>query len=61
MLGVTAPGIQQHYEETPSGTRTVWLLHPDGSWARATAMGDDAPPKARSSRNRSPVSCVGSR
>lgn len=42
-LGVTVPGISHHYEETPDGTRTAWMLHPDGSWARATAAGDEAP------------------
>jgi protein-L-isoaspartate O-methyltransferase len=39
MLGVTLPGVQNHYEETGSGHRTAWLLHPDGSWARATSAG----------------------
>jgi protein-L-isoaspartate O-methyltransferase len=42
-LGVAIPGISHHYEETPGGTRTAWMLHPDGSWARATADGDQAP------------------
>jgi protein-L-isoaspartate O-methyltransferase len=42
-LGVTLSGIAHHYEETPDGTRTAWILHPDGSWARATAK-DDQPP-----------------
>ncbi len=42
-LGVTLPGIAHHYEETPDGTRTAWILHPDGSWARATATGDHSP------------------
>ena len=52
MLGVTAPGIQQHYEETPDGTRTAWLLHPDGSWARATATGDERPTVCQSGPRR---------
>jgi hypothetical protein len=43
MLGVMAPGVQDHYEETSGGRRTTWLLHPDGSWARATAEGDGKP------------------
>jgi protein-L-isoaspartate O-methyltransferase len=43
MLGVSMPGIQDHYEETDHGQRTAWLLHPDGSWARATATADDPP------------------
>lgn len=44
MLGVTVPGIQHHYEESEGGRRrTAWMLHPDGSWARATADLDDPP------------------
>jgi len=43
MLGITAPGIQHHYEQAPDGTRTAWMIHPDGSWARATATRDEAP------------------
>lgn len=43
MLGVTVPGIQHHYEETGNGQRTAWLVHPDGSWARATGTADDLP------------------
>ena len=43
MLGITAPGIQHHYEETEEGKRTAWMIHPDGSWARATATADQAP------------------
>ncbi|MFD7131294.1 methyltransferase domain-containing protein [Streptomyces sp. NPDC059894] len=36
MLEVTAPGVEVGY--TTSGrTRTAILVHPDGSWARATA------------------------
>jgi protein-L-isoaspartate O-methyltransferase len=43
MLGITAPGISHHYEEAKDGTRTAWMTHPDGSWARATATADEAP------------------
>jgi len=43
MLGVTVPGIEHHYESGPDGTRTAWLAHPDGSFARATANGDELP------------------
>jgi hypothetical protein len=25
------------------GKRTAWLAHPDGSWARATAIGQESP------------------
>lgn len=42
-LGVTMPGIQHHYEQDSHGQRAAWILHPDGSWARATASGDDPP------------------
>jgi len=42
-LGVMVPGIQHHYEETGDGQRTAWMIHPDGSWARATATGDQTP------------------
>jgi protein-L-isoaspartate O-methyltransferase len=42
MLGVTIPGTETHYEEH-HGQRTAWLLHPDGSWARATTTGDQPP------------------
>jgi hypothetical protein len=43
MLGVTVPGIQHHHERAKDGTRTAWLLHQDGSWARASATGDELP------------------
>ena len=43
MLEVTAPGIEHYYEETAEGTRTAWMVHIDGSWARATAHGTDPP------------------
>lgn len=42
MIGVTVPGTEDYYEEH-DGQRTAWLLHPDGSWARATATGDELP------------------
>ncbi|MFF1627436.1 protein-L-isoaspartate(D-aspartate) O-methyltransferase [Streptomyces sp. NPDC058272] len=38
MLELKLPGIE--YRRAQDGdTRTVWLLYPDGSWARATATG----------------------
>lgn len=43
MLGVTAPGIEHHFKSAEDGTRTAWLAHPDGSWARASAIGDELP------------------
>lgn len=42
-LGVTLPGVQHHYENSPAGQHTAWILHPDGSWARATGTGDGPP------------------
>jgi protein-L-isoaspartate O-methyltransferase len=52
MLGVTVPGIEHHYQSGEDGTRTAWLLHPDGSWARATARGDELPVVAQSGPRR---------
>ena len=50
MLGVTVPGIEHHYQQNTDGTRTAWLLAPDGSWARATATGDGPPTVWQASR-----------
>ncbi|MFD7284112.1 hypothetical protein ACFV80_45880 [Streptomyces sp. NPDC059862] len=36
MLALEVPGLDYRYRED-GDARTVWLLHPDGSWARATA------------------------
>jgi protein-L-isoaspartate O-methyltransferase len=52
MLGATLPGIEHHYEETDDGRRTSWLLHPDGSWARATATADNPPIVSQSGTRR---------
>ncbi|MGW5626650.1 methyltransferase domain-containing protein [Streptosporangium sandarakinum] len=44
MLAVVAgPGIEHHYTEDDDGHRTARMVHADGSWARATAHGDEAP------------------
>ncbi len=43
MLEIVAPGIQHRYEEFDDGRRTAWMIHADGSWARASAE-NDAPP-----------------
>ena len=43
VLGIVAPGIQHEFAESASGQRTAWMVHPDGSWARATGTGDDPP------------------
>jgi protein-L-isoaspartate O-methyltransferase len=42
-MGLAAPGIEHDYAEEPDGRRTAWMVHPDGSWARAAAHGDDPP------------------
>ncbi|WSY43494.1 protein-L-isoaspartate(D-aspartate) O-methyltransferase [Embleya sp. NBC_00888] len=36
MLELAAPGVEAHYEERGE-QRTAWLVHADGSWARASA------------------------
>lgn len=43
MLGITVPGIEHHFENGPDGRRTAWLVHTDGSWARASAISDELP------------------
>ncbi len=42
-LGLILPGVEHHYEEGADGRRTAWMIHPDGSWARAAAAGDQTP------------------
>ncbi|WP_430382661.1 methyltransferase domain-containing protein [Streptomyces sp. P10-4] len=42
MLEVTTPGVELGYE-THERRRTAYLVHPDGSWARATAEWIDPP------------------
>ncbi|MGA6156594.1 methyltransferase domain-containing protein [Stenotrophomonas sp. NPDC087984] len=42
MLELAAPGVETHYEERGE-QRTAWLVHADGSWARATATWIDPP------------------
>ncbi|MFG3017565.1 methyltransferase domain-containing protein [Streptomyces sp. NPDC048254] len=42
MLEVTAPGIEVGYESS-GRERTAYLVHPDGSWARASAEWIDPP------------------
>ena len=41
MLEVTMPGIQHDHDEDDDGTRTAYLWHSDGSWARATSQLQD--------------------
>ncbi|MGH3773787.1 MAG: hypothetical protein ACRDRW_20755 [Pseudonocardiaceae bacterium] len=42
-LTQSAPGIEHHYQQDDDGRHTAWMAHPDGSWARATSAGGDAP------------------
>ena len=42
MLGVIAPGLEHHYRQD-GPTQTAWILHADGSWARATSANGEAP------------------
>lgn len=35
MLSLTAPGIEHRNGTDDDGGRMTWMLHPDGSWARA--------------------------
>jgi len=44
MLGVTVPGgVLHHFEESGDGLQSAWMLHADGSWARASGTGDQPP------------------
>jgi protein-L-isoaspartate O-methyltransferase len=43
MLSLTCPGIQHRFTKGDGDQRTAWMTHPDGSWARASAVWD-APP-----------------
>ncbi|MER5277894.1 hypothetical protein ABT025_19355 [Streptomyces sp. NPDC002809] len=43
MLELTAPGVELTCEELDDRTRTACLVHPDGSWARASAEWTDPP------------------
>ncbi|MGW2496247.1 protein-L-isoaspartate(D-aspartate) O-methyltransferase [Streptomyces pseudogriseolus] len=41
MLSLAAPGIEHRTGTGDDGSRMTWMLHPDGSWARArTAPGE---------------------
>lgn len=43
MLELTVPGIEHRRMDEEGDRRTVWLLHPDGSWARAVGRWTDPP------------------
>ncbi|WDO11349.1 methyltransferase domain-containing protein (plasmid) [Streptomyces murinus] len=42
-LELEVPGIDHRQHTGHDGTRTIYMLHADGSWARATAAGRDLP------------------
>ncbi|WP_435241173.1 methyltransferase domain-containing protein [Streptomyces cucumeris] len=42
MMELAVPGVETHYEEH-GDQRTAWLVHNDGSWARASATWIDPP------------------
>lgn len=42
MLELAVPGVETHYEER-GDQRTAWLVHADGSWARASATWIEPP------------------
>ncbi|CUU58946.1 Protein-L-isoaspartate O-methyltransferase [Parafrankia irregularis] len=42
-LTLAVPGVRHDYRAEPDGGHTALLAHPDGSWARATAVGTDPP------------------
>ncbi|EFC80892.1 methyltransferase domain-containing protein [Parafrankia sp. EUN1f] len=48
MLHLAAPGIEHHYWREDDGRHTALMAHPDGSWARATAL-DTEPPTVHQS------------
>jgi hypothetical protein len=43
LLQVSVPGIVHDFEESDDDRRICRLMHPDGSWARAEALGHEAP------------------
>ncbi|MFI6056486.1 protein-L-isoaspartate(D-aspartate) O-methyltransferase [Streptomyces violascens] len=44
MLDLELPGIEHHSQKSDGGGRTITMVHPDGSWARAEADGRLHPP-----------------
>ncbi|SNQ51541.1 Protein-L-isoaspartate carboxylmethyltransferase [Frankia canadensis] len=43
LFSLAAPGVQHRYRREPDGQHTAIMAHPDGSWARATAVGAEPP------------------
>ncbi|OIK23874.1 hypothetical protein [Streptomyces malaysiense] len=41
MLSLMAPGIEHRTGTDEDGSRMTWMLHPDGSWARARTAPDE--------------------
>jgi protein-L-isoaspartate O-methyltransferase len=44
MLSIEHPGITSHHQIHPDQSATVWLVHADGSWARAEGQPGQAAP-----------------
>ncbi|CAJ61583.1 conserved hypothetical protein [Frankia alni ACN14a] len=43
MYALAVPDVQHRYRRARDGQQTAIMTHPDGSWARATAYGTEAP------------------
>jgi protein-L-isoaspartate O-methyltransferase len=43
LFTLTVPGVRHGYRRGPDGQHTATMTHPDGSWARATAIGLEPP------------------
>ena len=42
-VALAVPGVQHSYGEDPDGVRVAVMVHPDGSWARATGSRGEQP------------------
>ncbi|MEU1017425.1 methyltransferase domain-containing protein [Streptomyces sp. NPDC005898] len=43
MLELTVPGIQHYFSHDADRGRKAWMIHPDGSWARAEGVWKEFP------------------
>lgn len=43
LFTLAVPGVRHSYRREPDGRHTAFIAHPDGSWARATAVGAARP------------------
>ena len=43
LFTLAVPGVRHAYRRGPDGQHTAVIVHPDGSWARATAVGAEPP------------------